>query len=122
MELLVVQIHTVAHDPRVHRRRDFGSTGGLGSIADGAGQNGHGIDHRMRHRRIAAAAEVADTGACAYPGGNGAAVGGKPADATLLVDGDQIGHGQRPQKLLPGGVHALGVADHRHGGGNALIA
>ena len=58
----------------------------------------------------------------AASGADGSAVGGQPPDAGFQVDGHQIRHRQRPQQLLMTAARGTGADDHRHTGGDALIA
>ena len=108
-EFAVVQIHAVAHDARIHGSGDLGRAGRLRAVADGAGEDGHGVDDRVRHGVIVAAEQVADARACTDSGGDGPAVGGEAADAGLLVDGDKVGNGQRAVELLAGRADVAGM-------------
>ena len=55
LEFLVVQVHPIAHDTRIYCGSDFSGAGGLGSVTDGAGENGHGIGDGVGYSRESAA-------------------------------------------------------------------
>ena len=76
----------------------------------------------MRDRRIAAALQIADACASADACGDRAAIGREPSDARFLMNGDEVGQRQRPQKQFPARTEALGVADHRQRGRDSLIS
>ena len=76
----------------------------------------------MRHRVIAAVVQIRHARARADARADGSAVGREPADAGLLLDGDEIGHGQRAEKLLARAAEPCPVADDGQGCGDALVA
>ena len=117
-----MEIHPVAHDSGVHRSGDLRRAGRLRAVADRPRQHRHRVDHRMRDRRIAAALQIADACASANACGDRAAIGREPSDARFLMNGDEVGQRQRPQKLFPARAEVLGVADHRQRGRDPLIS
>ena len=92
VELATRAHHVVAHDARLHRHGDLGGAGGLGSVADSARQDGHGVDQGMGDLTVAAARQVADAATTAAACADRAAVGRQAPDARLLVDGDEVGY------------------------------
>lgn len=81
-EFAVVQIHAVAHDARIPRQPAIlAAQDGFAPSQVVPGEDGHGVDDRVRNGVIVAAEQVADARACTDSGGDGPAVGGEAADA-----------------------------------------
>ncbi len=97
-ELIAADVHIVAQQTGLHRSCDLCCAGGLGAIADDAGNHCQCIDDSMDDGIIVTAAEIGDTGTRTSARADGTAVGRQAANGGLFVDGGQVGEGQRPQK------------------------
>ena len=122
LEVIVGKVHIVAQDTTLYAHGDLGGTGGLGTVADAAGDHGNGVLQRGGNALVACPAKPRDTAACAYAGADSAAVSAEAADARLLMDGNEVGEGDGAEDGLLVLTHQRTVAPHGDGGGNALIA
>ena len=53
-EFLVMEVHPIAHDTCIYCRGDLSGAGRLGTVTDGAGQDGNGIDDGVGNGTITA--------------------------------------------------------------------
>lgn len=72
--------HAHGQDGGVHAGGDLGRAGGLGAVADDAGDVAQGVDNDLFDLRLPPAVEPADAGPRAGGGADGPAVGGELAD------------------------------------------
>ena len=121
-EFVAVFVHRQADQARVDGRGDLGGAACLGSVADDAGVDGDGVDDGVRDGVQAAALQIRDARAGAAARADGSAVCREPADSCLKMNGDEVRHGQRPQKFFMRFVVVPRKDDHRHAGGDALVA
>src|SRR5699024_7300603 len=122
VELQPLLEQPVAQQAVVHGGGDLGRAGSLGPVAHHAGEDRQRVDDGMGDDLIAAAVQPGDAAGGPHPGAGGPAEGGQAADAGFLVDGDQVGHQQRAQQRVVGQALFPRVDDHRHRGGQPLVA
>lgn len=67
VKLLAPLVHPVAQHPGVNGGCDFSGAGGLGPIADHAGDNRQGVDDGMDNLLVAAAVQIGDSRPAAAP-------------------------------------------------------
>src|SRR5699024_10905094 len=121
-ELLAVQVHMVAHDAGLDAGSDLGGAAGLGAVADDARDDGQRVDQGVGDGFVVRPLQVGDAAAGGAPGADRAAVGRQASNAALFVDGDEVGHRQRPVQPFFGDGQRLGVLDDGDRHRDALVA
>ena len=121
-------VHGKAQDPRVHGRGNLGGAGGLGPVAHNARVHRQSVDNGVGHILeqslgiLVPAVEPGNARPAAAAGADGPAVGGKPADFRLQMDGGQVADQHRPEHCLPVHPQLFGELHHRQASGEPLVA
>ena len=79
-ELIAADVHIVAQQTGLHRSCDLCCAGGLGAIADDAGNHSKCVDDSMDDGIIVTTAEIGDTGTRTSARADGTAVGRQAAN------------------------------------------
>ena len=114
--------HLVAKDAGFNGEGDFSRAGWLRAVADDASSHAQSVFQGVRDDVEAFAHEVGNAAACRTTRTHRTTIGRKPTDASLLVDGDEVGEGHSADGAFLVDAELFSVGEDGQAYCHALVA
>ena len=121
-EVAALFAHLITEDARLHGKGNLAGTRGLGAVADDASGHAQGVFKGVFDDVEWLTHEVGDATAGGAACADGTTVGREPADARLLVDGNEVRQGHGTNRAFLVDVVFFGVGEDGQADRHALVA
>ena len=110
-EVAALFAHLITEDARLHGKGNLAGTRGLGAVADDASGHAQGVLEGVLDDAERLTQKVGDATAGGATRTDGTTVGREPADARLLVDGNEVRQGHGTNRAFLVDVVFFGVGE-----------